>query len=103
MAEDNYINAAIYTYGGRLTYIQRSFSAIVGLSEDWTYGDSNVGYFRITFFMPESGKVSGSLYYVGAEGTYVFYGGVRYEGEAGMYRLMGVLEKEKIQNLLETM
>lgn len=41
--------------------------------------------------------------YIGCEGSYVDYGGVRYEGESGMYRLMDILEREKIRNLLGAM
>ena len=40
---------------------------------------------------------------IGCEGSYVDYKGIRYEGEAGMCGLMDVLEKEKIQNLLDRM
>lgn len=41
--------------------------------------------------------------YIGCDGSYVDYKGIRYEGEAGMYRLVDILEKEKIQNLLNRM
>ena len=44
---------------------------------------------------------SDSQLYISAPGTYVYYKGIKYEGDQGMYRLMSVLERDKVAEMLD--
>ena len=63
---------------------------------------SYYGQFNVLYTGDPSGGLANQKF-VGCEGSYVDYGGVRYEGDTGMYRLMNQLERNKIQDLLEDM
>ena len=42
-----------------------------------------------------------SQLYISAPGTYVYYKGIKYEGVQDMYRLMSVLERDKVAEMLD--
>lgn len=107
MAEEDYIMAAWQAFNretgeyeiqrGRAWYLNIIDILPAESLEPWE--KECYGEFVVSFIDPAHARTA---LYVGAPGTYIFHDGTKYEG-AGIYRLMSVLEKEKIQNFLERM
>ena len=110
MPENNYIRAKYNVYNsnnGEWELVCRDifYSVItdivrVNIADTNSWKAEDYGEFNVHFVGIDG--IESSLY-VGGEDSYVYHNGVKYEGEFGMYKLMNLIEQEKIQNLLETL
>lgn len=108
MSEDNYIRAKFNEYNDNtseweLVCKDVFYSVIkdivrVNLADTSIWSAEDYGEFIVLFIGIDG--IESSLY-VGAEGTYVFYGGVKYEGEAGINRLVPIIERDKVAKMLD--
>ena len=109
MAENNYIMTAWQAYNRETREYELHYDRVMYLNildilhmnkqDPWQkerFGEFIVHYIK-------SGDGMDTRSFVGASNTYIFYNGVKYDGEGGMEKLIMILKKESIEKLLEDM
>ena len=99
MTYESYINYAIYDGTGKRVFNRQEICAINRIEII-----SAFPWVHVIFQLPAGliTTVTGSRI-VGEDGTYVKYKGNKYETMEDYYKLQQVVEREKIQNILNSM